>query len=308
MSRRCVGLLIVAAAGALALAISPAQGAEAFEELGAGGTVLGDISPDRGEADTFGVDLVAGSTLDVTLKAGFAVGLAVTDPDGSPFTVTLVRGRAKGLAVPLSGRYEVRVSATNTSGGKYTLKLKPKWAKKVTFEGTDAGSFPFDVPAGATVRASVRSAKGSTLVPTLAMTSPSEAVVVPERVATKNKVSFSSTPSAEIGTHMVVVGASAGSGAFRLVVSRKVPKPVLRKVDVRHGPPGLSFAKDGIGEILQETCVSCHKWPERYETAVGRGTSVVNRLRAKDMPRRPVTMSKADRKKLIKWFESSREP
>jgi len=135
--------------------------------MGCGGRVVGQVSV-AGEVDVVSVDLAAGDSLSVKLKAKamtgkarFEVGLDLIDACDARLVTgcfpTAGKPGIKGFVAPLTGRYRivVRTEATSpVSTGLYSLSVKSKQARanrKVRGEGL-VTAIPFEAVAGSTLK------------------------------------------------------------------------------------------------------------------------------------------------------------
>ena len=268
-----------------------AEGPESAE-LGAGGAVKGDISSTPGEEDRIGIDLVAGSELSVKFVPKFKPEFELLDPDGQPFPLAAPKGTktiAKGIPISVSGHYEFRIAATEGTQGGYKLAAKTAWAGKLSFDGSSGDTIEVTMPAGARVKASVKAVQSPGYVPRIdGLSGPDDAELSGPFEGRGSKASMPWVTGTIGGAHRLTVGASEGSGSFRVVLKRKVAKASAAKLDITNGINSISFAEDGVAEIFANRCASCHSrnhsWAATYAGVTGRLSDAFSRIQRGSMP------------------------
>ena len=237
--RRLSSALLVAV---LAVPASPSVDID----LQNGSSVVGSLDP-IGAPDSFRIEVPAGAVLRVKAKGrreGPVVGVRITDAaqaevetEGLRLTRTGVSGKVPLLG---GGSYLVEVTAREDSApGDYKLNVRWKSPRRFTEAppaDTAGGTVPFRADAGAKVKATVKAARGSSVVPQIVrITGPDEYVLdVPDDSPAKRpgdalrKVVVPAT-----GDYVVhYVDSAAAGGAVKAKVLVKPPRPTRVRFDV----------------------------------------------------------------------------
>ncbi len=306
-----MALLFVAGAGLFGPRAALAEGS-ATGDLGAGGTVAGDISMAAGEEDRIGVDLAEGQVLDVTFSAAFTASVRLVDPQGAAVAAEFGSGKkttVKGLRVTATGRHEFRVSSADGTQGVYSLLAKPSWPKVVTVEGTTPSDAPVLVGRGSSVKGTVVTVPAKAFTPrVVSFTSPGGADLLAAPAEGKNGVARFAVVASETGSHRLAIDAASGGGAFRCAMKVKAPRVALRKVDVRNGLSGVSFEADGVGALLKSRCVECHAWAGSYAAARPFAKAAASRVRKGNMPQGGQRLAAAEVALIDQWARTGTNP
>lgn len=284
--------LATAAAGAAALfGASDARGqGSQIGELGAGGSVQGDISKDAGEEDRIGLDLAAGSTLDVKLAAAFAADISLLGPSDAPTGADFGASAAKSLAawpVTTTGKYHVVIRSADGSQGLYTLTAAATWPTKVTLTGASGGTVSVGLPAGAAVKGTVSSVPGGAWDPrVMAITAPGGSNLLAAPVTgAKGIARIPKTATSVAGLHSITVDGGTAGGQFQAAITVKAKKAKPTKLDLRNGLTVVGFAADGIGQMMKDyNCVACHAWAANYAGVKLYAKRALPRIQTGQMP------------------------
>ncbi len=305
-----LGLAVVAgiAASGPALAEGPQTA-----ELGNGGSVKGDISNTPGEQDRIGIDLLAGSDLSIKFVPKFGAVFELLDPDGQTVVLPASKGGktiVKSFPIGTSGHYEFRVAAKPGAQGLYKLAANPIWSGKITLLGSSGDSFDFVVPAQTRMKGTIKAIRSPGFVPRIDTLYGPEGELLPGPVNGKgSKVSLPWVTATSFGKHTLTIGAASGSGNFKIVLKRKVPKNAATKFDIRNGINVISFANDGVAQIFKTRCASCHtrnhSWGNTYAGVKGRSAAALGRIRSGNMPT-DGRLSGAEISLIEQWIKTGR--
>ncbi len=251
------------------LVASAALASQALPDLrlAPGQPAQGEIAFD-GEEDRVAVDLLAGQKLSFTAKSSRKSALRpasdLYDAAGVPAVVDAALRVAKPTSstiknwvVPATGTYLLGIRGT-TAGptGLYDLTTKAKAAPalKPVAGSIDAGGeideVPFDAPVGAVLTLTLKSGKGSDLVPRIeSVVGPDSAPVSLDGAKRKSKDTSESLKGVALplfGRHVVrVQGSGISTGAYTLSLAVKAPKLVKTRLDFR----GASGGESGAGAV-----------------------------------------------------------
>lgn len=292
---------VAASPGRTAFAEGSASG-----ELGAGGTVTGDISKSAGEEDVIGLDLVSGSTIDLKLSSSFAAEVELRDAEGGdvtiPWTGTTLR-TAVSVPVTTTGRYALRIRSADGTQGAYTLSVAPKWTTKFTVTGAMGEPILVELPKGGALKGKVT---GGSWTPTIAgVAGPNGAQLVATEIAgKKGAVTLPTIVAAAAGVHRVSVGGAAPGGTYSALLSRKVPKVKATRLDLRNGLSVVGFQTGGVAALLDAKCASCHTWTATAGSFKSVARMALARVVSGQMPQGGPRLASEETALIRSWIES----
>jgi len=299
---------LIAAGGALYGARDARGQGSQIGELGAGGTAQGDISRSAGEEDRIGIDLAAGSTLDVKLTAAFAADVALLAPDDADTGASFGTAATKALTgwpVTSTGRYHLVVRSADGSQGLYTLTAQPTWAKKVTLTGSMGASVSVGLPAGAAVKGTISSMPAGTWDPrVMSFMAPGGIDLLGAPVTgTKGVARVSKIATTVAGMHSITVDGGTAGGQFQAALTVKAKKVKPAKVDLRNGLTQVSFASDGVAKMMADHgCVGCHAWAANASSLKPFAKRALPRIQSGQMPLGGARLSAAEVALFQQWI------
>jgi len=285
-------------------------------ELGAGGTAVGDISMQPGETDVVGVDLDAGSLLNVALVAGFAAKIELFDPSGVAqpvdFGASKTTKRLVGFAVSAAGKYHVRVSSADGTQGAYKLTAVESWRSRYVATLTSGSNVTFSAPAGGAVSGSVAATprrSWSPVIDSLRSAAGDELLAA----AIDAKKGVARLPAAIVpatGDYALHVAGGDAGATFRAVLAVKRPKTARTSIDLTNGltpvahPGWVSFSKDGVAPIFRDRCSGCHAWAGSYGGVASRASDALAFIDAGYMPAAAPPLTASQVALIRKWVTS----
>jgi len=305
-------VLPVLAAASAAAVLAPGRRADAVTgtsgDLATGGIARADISRDAGDMDTITVTLETGETIGLSWNATFAANATFTDPTGAevPFTLESQRmGKITDVVVAASGVYTFSIASADGSQGLYKLKVLPKWAKTLSFEGTAQTTFDVPMPAASMLRGVVIAAAGSSEPAILSFTSPtgSELLVAPI-VGEGATVKMPPISCPDAGVYHLTVRANGGTGAYSVALKRRSSPLPKTQIDLRNGIDPISFANDGVEDYFNARCVSCHDWARTYVGVRAYSRQSLEKMKTGSMPRGGPRADAATLTLLSQWISS----
>jgi hypothetical protein len=288
--RALVLITAVAAAAIASLALRPAQGATGTTgDLGQGGTAKGDISKTAADADTIGVQLVAGSQLDVRWASGFAGDVHFFDPEGVEIALGLDAGKSSSVTawpVPANGRYEFRIASADGSQGLYTLKVTPRWAKTVELTGSGDTTFDVLMPAASSLKGKVEPLPGASNPSILSLRSPAdEELLVNPVIGSSALAKMRTVACATAGVYRFAATAAGGTLQFAATLKRRTRPIPLTRINIRNGLDQISYANDGVESYFDARCANCHSWASSYAGVRAYATLALGRMKSGSMPK-----------------------
>ena len=288
--RALVLVTAVAAAAIASLAMRPAHGATGTTgELGQGGTAKGDISKTAGDIDKIGVQLVAGTQIDVRWTGGFTGDVHFFDPDGLEVDLGFAAGKSDSVSawpVPANGRYEFRIASADGTQGFYTLKVTQSWAKTVEFTGTGDSTFEVLMPVSSSLKGKVETLPGASNPSLVSLRSPAdeEMLLNPPLVGTPGVVKMKSIACPATGRYRLSVTASGGTQEFAVTLKRRTPPIPITRINIRNGLDQISYANDGVENYFDLRCASCHSWAGSYAGVRAYANLALSRMKSGNMP------------------------
>jgi hypothetical protein len=282
--------LAAVAAAIASLPLRPARGATGTTgELAQGGTARGDISKTAADVDKIGVQLVAGSQIDVRWSSGFPGDVHFFGPDGLEIALGLDAGKSASVTawpVPADGRYEFRIASADGSQGLYTLKVTPRWAKTVELTGSGDTTFDVLMPALSSLKGKVESLPGASNPSVLSLRSPAdvELLVNPPLVGSPGLAKMKSVDCPAAGVYRFTATATAGTLDFAATLKRRARPIPLTRVNIRNGLDQISYANDGVEAYFDARCASCHSWASSYTGVRAFATLALGRMKTGNMP------------------------
>jgi len=280
----------LAAAAALTFAVlRPVQGASGTTgELAQGGIAKGDISKTAGDLDTIGVQLVAGSALDVRWASGFPADVVFVDPDGQEVDLGLGAAKSasvKGWPVAKDGRHEFRIASADGSQGTYTLKAIARWEKTVVFTGTGEATFDLPMPASSAIRGKVKPLPGASNPSILSLRSPADAeLLIGPVVGSTGLAKLKETACATAGLYRFTATATSGTEEFEATLKRRAPAIPITRINIRNGLDQISYESDGVKAYFDTRCKSCHSFASNYAGVRAYANLSLSKMRAGSMP------------------------
>lgn len=289
MRALAVPAALAAAAALTFAALRPVQGASGTTgELAQGGIAKGDISKTAGDLDTIGVQLVAGSALDVRWASGFPADVVFVDPDGQEVDLGLAAAKSasvKAWPVAKNGRHEFRIASADGSQGTYTLKAVARWEKTVVFTGTGESTFDLPMPASSAIRGKVKPLPGASNPSILSLRSPADTeLLIGPVVGSTGLAKLRETACATAGLYRFTATATAGTEEFEATLKRRAPAIPITRVNIRNGLDQISYANDGVEQYFKVRCASCHPFASNYAGVRAYANSSLSKMRAGSMP------------------------
>ena len=308
-SRRLVRTLAAIALAVIGIAPRRATAAgDATGSLGAGGTVTGDVSRPAGETDRIAIDLVAGATLVVTVRATFDATVVLRDPDGLPVQLDLAgTARRRGsVDVVRTGSYEFAVGSADGSQGLYKLSAKQSWLRAIDVVGTGPAVVDFGMPAGGKVACTLSPSSGATaeiaqLVDPNGLELLSTPVVVRGRTAKLRPTTIGAAGTC----HLRIDAGDAGAWSARII--RRVPHLRPTTLRLSNGLDPVSYRNDGVGMVFSRHCASCHGWATSYAGVRQYAYDAYARMKKGIMPPGG-GLSSAEIALVKTWISTGRQP
>ena len=287
--RAFVLVTAVAAAAAAALTLRPAEGATGTTgELLQGGTAKGDISKTAGDADAIGVQLVAGTQIDVRWAGGFSGDVHFFDPDGQEIALGFETAKSMSVTawpVPRDGRYEFRIASADGSQGLYSLKVTPRWAKSVELTGSGETTFDLRMPGASSLKGKVEPAPGASSPVILSLRSPAdEELLINPVIGLPGLAKLKTVTCATPGTYRFTATATDGTQEFVATLKRRTRAIPLTRINIRNGLDPISYANDGVEQYFDTRCASCHSWASSYAGVRAYSKLSLGRMSSGNMP------------------------
>ena len=284
-----VSAVLAAAAALTSAALRPVQGASGTAgDLAQGGIAKGDISKTAGDLDTIGVQLAAGSALDVRWSAGFPGNVVFVDPDGQEVDLGIDASKSasvKAWPVAKNGRHEFRIASADGSQGTYTLKAVARWEKTVVFTGTGESTFDLPMPGSSAIRGKVKPLPGASHPSILSLRSPADAeLLVGPVVGSTGLAKLRETACATAGVYRFTATAAEGTGGFEATLKRRTPAIPIARINIRNGLDQVSYANDGVEQYFKSRCASCHGFASNYAGVRAYANLSLSKMRAGSMP------------------------
>lgn len=279
---------VVAAVALLAVASSASAAGDASGHLGSGGTVRGDVSKAPGETDRITIDLDAGATLDLTLKATFQASLVLTDPTSTPVDLGFAGGTRFRTRVQIvdPGTYQLAIASVDGTQGGYTIIAKERWARTLRISGSGMQVIGVPVPAGSKVACVVAAARGAAQPPEiLGLIDPNGASLLEGAITPKGKTArLAPTAVAAAGIYDLTIAPTDGSSAWAGRVTRILPHVAPTSLNLTNGLTVVSFGADGVGAFFASHCASCHGFASSYAGVRGHARDALARMASGSMP------------------------
>ena len=315
-SRWIVSAAATAAAGLAAVLGAPAAKGEGsvLGDLKAGGTATGDISKAAAEVDRIGIDLADGATLTAKFTADFNAKIDLLDPNEGDTTANFGTGSTKTLTAwpaTSSGKFHFRIGSADGSQGTYTLTASVKWPAKLARTGASGDTLTIGLPAGAKLKGTIAASPAKSWTPQiLNVIAPSGTGLLASAITGKNGVAKLPTlKAAEAGAHQIAVGGGTAGGQFTASLTCKAPKTKAVKLALGNGLTPISYAKDGIGQLLVDhACTACHSWATAYATTKQHAAAALPRVTTGQMPVNGARLSAAEIALFRQWIATGMAP
>lgn len=315
-SRWIVTAAATAAAGLAAFLGSHAAIGEGsvLGDLKAGGSATGDISKAAGEVDRIGIDLADGATLTAKFTADFNAKIDLLDPNEGDTTANFGTGAVRTLnAWPAtsSGKFHFRIASADGSQGTYTLTASVKWPAKLARTGASGDTISIGLPAGATLKGKIAASPAKSWTPQiLSVLAPSGTGLLASAITGKNGVAkLPAVKATEAGTHVVAVGGGTAGGQFTANLTCKAPKVKAVKLALSNGLTPVSYAQDGIGQMLADhACTACHSWATAYATAKQHAAAALPRVTTGQMPVSGAKLTASEIALFRQWIATGMAP
>jgi hypothetical protein len=308
------GLAAAACAAVLAGPGSARGQSSAIGELGAGGTAQGDISNTAGEEDRIGIDLGQGSALTATLTATFTSEIDLLGPNDAATSASFGAAATKSLVawqVPESGRYHFRIRSADGSQGTYKLTAQAAWPSRLALDGQAGGALQVALPAGASVKGTISATPAGSWDPAVSsfMAPNGVNLLASALQGAKGIVRLPKTTTSAAGMHAIAVGGPVAGATFVATLTVKPPKTKPAKIDIRNGLAGVSFAQDGVAQMLvNDNCTKCHAWASTYAGAKQYARLALPRIQSGQMPAGGPRVSAADLSLFKQWVATGMQP
>jgi len=267
---------------------SASAGGDASGHLGSGGTARGDISESPGETDRITIDLDAGATLDLTLKATFRASLVLTDPASTPIDLEFAGGTRFRTTVQIvePGTYQLAISSVDGTQGGYTLIAKERWTRALPISGSGMQVVAVPLPAGSRIACVVAAARGAAAPPEIVgLADPNGASLLQGAIAPKGRAArLAPTTVTGAGIYDLTIAPIDGTSAWVGRVTRIVPHVVPTSLRLANGLTEVSFSGDGVGALFMSRCASCHGFASSYGGVRGHARDALARMASGSMP------------------------
>jgi len=265
-----------------------AQGGDASGALGSGGTAHGDIAKRAGETDHVTIELDAGATLVVDLRATFQATLVLADPDGAPVDLGTTAGTRLSASIPVAtaGLYTFAIASADGTQGIYALRVRQSWPHTIAISGSGAQEVDVPMPAGAKLSGVVGRRRGASGAPRIdGLLDPNGMEMLAEPLEAKgNVVRMPPASTTAAGVYRLRIGTTDGSSAWTGTLRRRVPHQAPTSLRLANGLDALSFRADGVGAVFSTHCAPCHGWATSYGSVRGNARAALGRMLSGAMP------------------------